>query len=182
MDTVSCKNGNQITINRDNGQKRFVQLFEIALTHLLKENDLSRLITNKVRHPLRDSVALCLGCCFSRSFFAHMKGFYFSLLKVLGGEAILKETNQLDVETFDGVCAAPDWMVWAEKMKRLGKHGIPESNAEVEPDAHICKYCGNNLKDMVIRRCCMPEDNRLRRDVHNPVSQIFNPRNVLKFE
>ena len=54
MDTFASKNGNRISINRDNGEKRFVQPLEIALTHLLKGKELSRLITNKVRHQLRD--------------------------------------------------------------------------------------------------------------------------------
>ena len=84
----------------------------------------------------------------------------------------------LDTDTFDGLCVPPDWMVWDQKMKR--KYGLENSiglsNKELPKAGRFCKHCGGDLVTMVKQRCCGNPDNRLKRDVHNPISDIFHPR------
>ena len=74
-------------------------------------------------------------------------------------------------------------MIWDQNLKKKdGGNGITPKNSEMTDfTGHICEFCGNNLKKMVQRRCCGKNKDvseRLRRDVHNPISPIFHPRKV----
>ena len=105
-----------------------------------------------------------------------MKSLFLILFIVIEGR-----TSDYDVQTFDGLCLAPDWMIWAQKMKRKYGDYIAKSNLDMSNGGHFCKFCNGDLVSMVKRRCCgvdnTSEDSRLRRDVHNPISKIFHPRN-----
>jgi hypothetical protein len=115
-----------------------------------------------------------------------MKYSFFLLADKLSGQT-LKPTSEFDVETFDGPCKAPEWLVWNEKItqKFPDVQGWAKSNRDIPMAAHVCRFCDEELKSMVQRRCCNKDNNRLKRDasmgdiaIHQ--SEIFNPRNALK--